>query len=331
MSTTEATTQAPADVVKPSVDVEYLRYLVKQIGSVDERISAASGSEAAIRNSVTSTIAAENSEGVQQVLDGFLPPFRSLPVEVMIGFMHVLSDRIEDEFGTPMQEYIDARVKTLSESAKTDVTPLKEQRKTLLDTYDAMKLVLETLGQDVSSVPEPKRRVGGGRGSGRSTGSTAARTGLNSDRYRYQLNGKNLPPSQNSLSSAAYYGTMGCDGTAETPRRWGVAQLKDFLKENGINHGKPGEGQDTFSIELPQVDPTKGKTTLSARRLDENNPEDKEIFDLARAAEKDSNDNDDEDNDNEETPSEETPQEPAPQEPAPQPETGVVDGVQVEG
>lgn len=314
MSTTEAPT--PDTMVKPSVDVDYLQYLAKQISALDERISAASGSEQAIRNSVVSSITAEHSNDVQQVLDGFLPAFRNLPIEVQIGFMERVGDVVEADFGAPMQELIDARVKVISESAKTDVNPIKEQRKKALETFDAMKLVLETMGHDTSSVAEPKRRVGGGRGSGRSASSSAQRTGLNTERYRYQLDGKNLPPSQNSLSSAAYYGTMGCTGTKEAPARWGVAQLKEFLESNGVNHDVPGKGQDTFSVQLPSVDPEKPGKKLSARRLDENNPEDKDIFDLAKAAEKNSDDGDD---DNEETAQEPTPQTetPAPQVEAP--------------
>jgi len=321
--TDTSTTPAEQPAQQAVLDLNKLIEIGKQIGTLDEQISASSGSEAAMRKSVTARYATENSGMIDQLMTSFLPQLAKLELAVLVGFLDALPERIEDEYGEQVKQLVDGEVKRLSESTQSNVGPLREKRKTLVEQFKAVRSVLDLMGIETSSVPDPKR--GGGRpaGSG-SSGSSPSKTGKNKDHYRFTMNGERRPPSQNSFSSLAYYATMGCvqpdeslrgqtktleDGTVvdryeqrkaeleKAPERWGVKQLKDFLAENSVTYGPPGQGDDNWEVELPN------KTKIGARRLDSDQDED--IYALVAAAKE--QEEDEEENGGEE--SEETPQE----------------------
>lgn len=313
----------PTATLTPSVDVDYLRAIGAQIAQIDEKIAAVSGSEAAVRNSVLTTIATENASAVDSIFDQFMNTFRTLPIEVVVGFYHNFEDKVTEDLGAQIDQYVDSRVKQISESVKDDIEPLKEQRKAQLEIFLAMRKVLETIGHDVSSVPVPKRS--GGRPAGKS-GKSTKKTGLNKQMYRFYIDDAARPPSQNDLSSLAFYSTMGCvkvdDQTYPTeearaaraeqlskePERWGVAEFKAYVASQGVTIGAPGEGDDNWAVTLPN-----GKV-VKARRLDKDNPEDAEIFAKAKEAESGStSDGDDDSEDEAPTP------EPSPDAPVEQP------------
>jgi hypothetical protein len=292
------TMEAPAPTV--TLSLESLQLIGKRVNQLDEQISAASGSEQAVRTSVLNSIATENADTVDSILQQFLTTFRSLPVEVRVGFTHRFEDAVTDDTGAEMDAYVDERIKVLSASAKQDTQPLKDARKTAVDEFRSMKTVLEMLKIDTSSIPEPKRAGGRTAGAAR-TGNSAAK-GFNKDRYRYSIDGKEQPPSQNTASATAFYSTKGCAGTAEKPEKWGTKTWREFIAAQGVTMGEPGKGNDTWEVTLPNG------VKVSARRLDENNPADADIY----AAVSSSSDDGDDDSDDE-APASDSPVAPAEQ------------------
>lgn len=288
--TDTATAPAASTSGNVTLDVDTLSRFAKEIAGLDEQISAAGGSEAAIRKSVSTRILAENSTVVSQVTDTLVAEMHKLPSAVIVGLLERLPEAMAEEFEAQISEVVDAQVEELTKSVKGNVEPLKELRRTKVEMFKATKAILEGFGMDVSSVPDPKRA--GGRTAGSTSSDGPTKTGKNNENYRYSMNGKDRPKSQNTFSSLAYYSTVGCAGTEAAPERWSTKQLKDFLVENGIKWGKPGDGQDEWSINLPN------NTVIAARRL--NAEKDADIFAAVAKAEKEDKEN--EDSGEEETP-----------------------------
>lgn len=281
------TQQAPQAVI----DLSILEGISKEIAALDEQIAAASGSEAAVKNSVMTKIAADNAPQIDQLFTELLPQLASLDVTLLAGFVHRFPDVVAESFGPQIDELVDGKVKALTDNVKENVAPLKERRKDKLDNFKAFQTVLTQLGFDTSSIPEPKRSAGR-TSSGGSGNLTPAKVGKNPEGVRYGMDGKDRPPSQNTFSSLAYYATMGCAGTEEAPARWGVEELRAYLSQNGVT-----EDATTWSVTLPN------KTVVSARPLDE--VKDKDIFDKVAAL--GTKDDEDEEEETPETPAAETP------------------------
>lgn len=266
-----------------TIDIEQLAKVAKDIAQLDEKISAASGSEAAMRKSVFASVAAENSATVDSVVKAIIAEMAKLEPPVLVGLRERLPDAMDDEFDGQINEIVDAQVEELAKSVKGNIEPIKEERRTKLELFKAVKAILNQFDVDTSSVPDPKR--GGGRTPGSGTSSdSVTRTGKNKENYRYHMDGERRPKSQNTLSSLAYYATLGCAGTEDAPERWGTAQLKNFLVEQGVKWGAPGEGQDEWEVTLPN------KKVIAARRLD--SEKDQDIFAAVAAAEQDKKDED---------------------------------------
>lgn len=287
---TDTMTEAPKQQAVVSLDA--LVAIKSKIDHIDQQIGAASGSEKAVRESVVSTIVTENSAAVKPVMDSFIQQLQNFPPAIQVAFMAMLEDTVNETVGAAMDALVDEKIASITAGVKENVEPLKDKRKDLVSKFQALRDVLDMLDVDVSSVPEPKRSAGGTRTS-RGTGNSTAK-GLNKDRYRFYIDDKAQPPSQNTRSAVVYHSTVGCapDGPNGKKERWGVEAFFDHLKTQGINYGPPGEGDDTWSVTLPN-----GKR-VSARRLDESNPEDKAIYDAARKGD----DDEDDDNGNGETP-----------------------------
>lgn len=158
--------------------------------------------------------------------------------------------------------YIDAEFAKTKTDEKVDVTALRESRKALLGQFKALREVLNTFRIPNEHVPDPKRAGGGGRPVGGSA-STSLKSGQNKEGYRYVMDGKKRPKSQNSFSSLAYYATEGVPkalGVENGPSRWGASELKTFMADAGIKFGE----DDSWSIALPN-----GKTIAAARMTNE--------------------------------------------------------------
>lgn len=314
MSTTEVETPVPA--TKVTLDLEFLADQGKRIASLDEQISVASGSETAIRNSVLAKMATDNTDVIDRLFQAMVSELSKFDANILAGVLHRFPDVMQDEFGPQVDELVNTQVEALTSNVQGNVAPLKEQRRVLVENFKATRAVLNQFGMDTSSVPDPKRG-GSGRGAGSGTSSSAVqKTGKNKEGYRYYMNGVPRPKSQNTMSSLAYYATLGCvsindpqfanltedkkqariEQLKKHPERWSTERLKEVLAQDGIVWGPPGDGTDEWKIKLPN------DTEIGARRLD---PEkDKDIYDAVAAAA--SEDNTD-DNDEDETPDEEIP------------------------
>lgn len=252
---------------KVVLDIDYLRQLGANVSRIDEQIAARSGSEGAIRNSVLNRHYASHSDQVDGLVNNLINQFKNaVPIEVMAGVLTRLPDALEENFSTPVDELIAGEVEKLKETAKGDTTALREQRKSALELFRSVRAILEQIQVDVSSVPEPKRS-GGGRPAGGGTSGASKKSGRNKQNYRYYINGKQQPPSQNTFSAWVWYATMGCTTVDDKPDRWTAEKMREFLKENGITWGAPGEivdgkpADDTFEVELPN------EKTVGARRM----------------------------------------------------------------
>lgn len=235
-----------------TLDIGNLEAAAKEIQEIDTKISAATGSEAAIKKATAERLATENADRVDSIVSQVVDQLRNVDVPTLVGLVDKLNDAVEDEFSTQIDEFLKAEVDKQTAGSKEDVSKLREDRKAKVEAFRALKTILETFGTDTSSVPEPKRSAGrGGSGAG------AAKTGLNKERYRFKMDGNDRPNSQNTLSSMAYYATLGCAGTEEEPERWGTAQLRKFLEDNGVKYGE----QDEWEVTLPNG------TKIGARRM----------------------------------------------------------------
>lgn len=261
---------ATAPVAAGSIDMSSLEAIAKEIATLNEQIAAVSGSENAVKNSILTKMVADNSPAIDNLFQSIVPQFRALGetnIVVLAGFLHRFESVMGEEFGPAIEELVDGKVKELTSDVKENVAPLKESRKAKLEAFRAFKLVLETLGYDTSSVPEPKLTGGRGSGSGSSAAKTPSKVGWNEEQARYVINDKVQPPSQNSLTSLNWYATLGCAGTETAPARWAIAEFKEFLSNAGVDVNTNSWGP----VELPN-----GKK-VSARPLD---PEqDKDIYD----------------------------------------------------
>jgi hypothetical protein len=287
---TDTATQAAPAPQQAVVDLASLQSLAQQIQQVDEKLAAAQGNEAAMKQSVVDRHISENQAAVDQVLGVLLPQIENeLPPPVRVAVYFALPKALEEALAGPIDELINAQVAEMAKGVKENVDPLKLQRKELVDTFKAMEAILSHLKIDTSSVPLPRRS--GGRPSGSGGGGGSAKSGKNRENKRYIVNGNPMAVSQNSISSTAWYSSMGCV-PGPPPDRWTTAQFKEFLTSQGINFA-PG-GDETWKVTLPN-----GKV-VEARPLD---PElDKDIFE----ANDDSNDADDDNGDSTPAPPAET-------------------------
>lgn len=287
MSNTETTAVPPAPQGAVTLDPSVLENMGKEIAALDEQISAASGSEAAIRNSVLNGYATESAQEVDSLIAQLLPQFGQIAEQkpaALIGLMTRLPEAMEEAFKPVVEQLVDNKVRELTSNSNTNVAPLREQRKAKVENFKAMRTVLDQFGIKTDHIPDPKR--GGGRSAGSGSGSSTQKTGWNKDQYRYLIDGKPQSITQNTFSAWVFYATEGCvtaDGIEDpelrakreeelkkNPERWGVEQMREFLSQNGVKTGPPGEGQDSWEVTLPN-----GKK-VGARRLNEN--DDKDIF-----------------------------------------------------
>lgn len=281
---TDTATPAPAPT-GGMVDLSQLQGIASTIAALDEKIAAATGNEASIRKSVLTQVETDNAERIQAIIDALLPQFGTLEPAVLVGVYNKLPQAMEEEYAGQIDEVVDSRVKALLDEVQGNVEPLKEKRKEQQNLFRAMAQLLEHLGVDVSSVPEPKRTAGRSSGGG-SSNMTPAKAGYNADQYRYLKNGKAVGATQNQFSALIFHSSLGSSGTPEKPMRLSTAEGREFVANAGVKMGPPGQGDDTWEVELPNG------TKIGGRRLDKEL--DKDIFDKLAAI--DDNDEDEKSN-----------------------------------
>lgn len=254
---------------KVALDLSALEDVAKEITALDTQISAASGSESAAKKALAQELATTHKDRVDEIVSKIIEQMNNLDLEIVIGIVDSLDDQVTETFKPAIDELLDDRVAKTLAGSKEGLDKLKESRKAKLESFKALRVVLEGFGFEVDQVPEPKRATRGTGG-----GSTGPKSAKNKEGYQYLMDGKNRPPSQNSFSSLAYYATEGVPAKVNpddnTPR-WGTAQLRSALAEAGIKFGE----DDTWELKLPN------DKVISARRF---TPEELSEFDKADAA-----------------------------------------------
>ncbi len=246
-----------------AVSAETLDAYGKQITDLDAKIAAASGSDTAGKKAWIENLIAQNQQDVDGYASSIIEQIGSLDLPLLVGLVTKLEERMKADLHPKVDEYVNTEYPKTKTTE--DVEGLRNTRKELLVQFKALRSVLATFGINTDHIEDPKRS-GGGRPAG---SGTSKKSGANKEGYRYAIDGKDRPASQNSFSSVAFYATEGCpakvalsNGASEEdakklPKKWGAKELKEFLGTNGVNFGT----DDSFNVVLPN-----GKS-VSARRL----------------------------------------------------------------
>lgn len=244
--------------VKLDLSLDNLQANATKIADLDTRIAAATGNEASVKKALAEKLANDHAEQVNTFVEKVIAGVNKLPEEVVVGLTFRLSQSIETTFGAKVEQFLESQVKNTVAASEEQIEKIKAERKSLVEIDKALRLILDSYGMDVSTVPEPKK--GGGRPAG-STSAGAPKSGKNKEGYRYIMDGKERPNSQNTFSSLAYFSTKGVpkalNDTEKADARWGVKQLRDFLDSSGVKFGQ----DDTWEIKLPN-----GRS-IGARRM----------------------------------------------------------------
>lgn len=260
-----------------AISADVLSELGNTINGLDIRIVGASGSDVQAKRAFVEGIVAKHNEKAETTSKNLIAQLRELEPEMLVALVTALQDDLKTELQPVVDGWVDEEFPKTQTDSKEDVGALREERKTLVGHFKAMRELLNAFKIPNEHVPDPKR-VGGGRPAGSGTTGDSAKSGKNKEGYRYFMDGKKRPPSQNSFSSLAYYATKGVpkalDDTS-TIARWGAKELKEFLGTQSINFG----ADDTWECKLPN------NTTISARRLTDQDLVEFGIDETAEAAE----------------------------------------------
>lgn len=259
--TPEAASPAP-DLASVSIDANSLQELANKITELDTKIAAASGNDTQARKAFIEQVTAERADAVNELVNNIVTQLKEKDVQLLVGLVNRLQESVKTELEPVVNTWVDAEFPKTQDTSKVDVDALKTTRKEQLNLFRALREVLNTFKIPNDHIPEPKRS-GGGRPAGSTNSSGGdAKSGLNKEKYRYLMDGKPRPRTQNSISSLCYYATEGIPAklNPEDPKprpRWSTAELKDFLKSQGVEFGT----QDTWEVKLPN------DKTIAARRM----------------------------------------------------------------
>lgn len=258
MAKTKEAQETPETLATPSptmtISADALQTLLTKITEYDSKISAASGNDTAARKAFIEEITNANADEVNGMVTNLMEQLAALEGPVLVGLVTRLTDRFKTELEPQVNTWVDAEFPKQTPGDTADVPALKEARKALMDQFKALRTVLDTFSIPNEHIPDPKR-TGGGRPAGSTNSGSSVKNGANKEKYRYVLDGKDRPGSQNTFSALAYYATDGC--ATDGSKRWGSKRLKEFLGENGIKFGE----DDSWEVELPN------KKKIGARRL----------------------------------------------------------------
>jgi len=233
-----------------SISADMLKDHAAKITQIDSQIAAATGNDASVRKAVIEELATANSDQVNSVAGKIVEQLKKLDPAVLVGLQARVEEAFSGELKALTDDVINSKMKE-KVGEGVDVNALKETRKAELDAFKALKTILDSVGIDTSDVPEPKRS------GGRSSGGGTVKSGKNKEGYRFTLDGKDRPDSQNSFSSLAFYATEGLKVDPSTgdvvvrekgdEGKLGSKELKELLAKNGIKFGE----QDEWSLTLP--------------------------------------------------------------------------------
>lgn len=241
------------------ISIESLERIAKTIGEMDSTIQSAGGKESVARKAVAEAITEETRDVWEPTVNDFERYLKELDEpKVLVGLIEHMVATLES-FKPVADEVVAQVVKEKHQGSATDIAAIKEKRAVQVKTFQALRLILEGAGMDVSSVEEPKALRGGGRPAGGGGGTVKVK-----GKYIFLKDGKPLADSQQgSFSSLSWYGTTGLqivDGEIvavdDKKKHLGAKELAAYLAKNGINYGQ----DDEWEIALPN-----GRT-IGARR-----------------------------------------------------------------
>lgn len=249
------------------LSAEELASLAQRITEVDTKIASASGSDTAAKRAFVEQLISQNAETVDGMVSGLMEQLAKQDLAVLAGLIQRIEERIKSDLVPKVDEYVATEFPKTQTTSKEELEGLRNTRKELVTQFRALREVLNTFKIPNEHVQEPKRS-GGGRPVGSGGGST--KSGANKEGYRYLIDGKPKPKSQNTFSSVAFYATNGCpakvaQAAGETdeaklkalPSKWGADELKKFIGEQGVKFGEDA----TWEVRLPN------DKVVSARRF----------------------------------------------------------------
>lgn len=226
---------------------EGLQETLTKITEIDSALAAASGNEAQQRKAAIERIISENSDEVTKTVAKLVDALGKLAPAVIAGVLDRFDDAATEKFAGPVDELVNAELAKAKTDGGVDPDTLKNTRKELVADFDSLKrLLVKALPEGseaatlVAGLEVPRRRGGSGTGSGK------AKSGKNKEGYRYAIDGKDRPNSQNTLSSVTFYATEKCP-TTDGRERWTTEEFRAWLVTQGVNLGE----DESFSVTLP--------------------------------------------------------------------------------
>jgi hypothetical protein len=231
-----------------SVSPDLLREKVSEIAQLDEQLDAASGSETAGKRALGNRLAEQyesdwstNADNLVSALKGIEDP------EKLAGVFKGIIKSLNDNFSTSVDEYLAEQVKAQEEiqtekPSDEQVAQWTQARKDLMEEYKALAGILKLFKQDISGIPEPKKRTG-------ARGKRGKRVFQGFDWF---IDGEPRPEKSNTLSNIA--------NTVCAPLGWKTPELRQFLADQGIDLEHPPS---EFEVDLP--DPVNKKLSAKLR------------------------------------------------------------------
>jgi len=233
-----------------AVSPDILRAKVEEIAQIDEQLDAASGSESAGKRALGNALAKEHENVWKPTADSLTTEFGKVTDPAQLaGVYNGIIQAMRDSFATQVDEYlakeVEARTETREQVSPEQIAEWTETRKTLMNQYKALYGILEMFEQDISGIPEPRKRTGarGKRGKRIFQG------------FDWFIDDEPRTEHQNTLSSIANTITDKAFG-------WKTPELRNFLTEQGIDlDNPPAEG----SVMLP--DPVNKKLSWKQKPI----------------------------------------------------------------
>lgn len=226
---------------------EGLQEILTKIIEIDGQLAAASGSEAQQRKAAIERIASENSDEINKTVTKLVEAVAKLQPGVIAGVLDRFEEAASEKFQGVVDELITAELAKVTNEGGVNPDTLKSTRKELVADFDSLKRLLAKAlpeGSEaqagVVALEVPRSRRGSGAGSGKS------KSGKNKEGYRYAIDGKDRPNSQNTLSAVTYYATEKCP-TPDGRERWTTEEFRNFLSEQGVKLGE----DESFTVNLP--------------------------------------------------------------------------------
>lgn len=213
------------------VDLDVLRQKYEEIEALDAQIDSATGGNSAGKVALRNRFAKNVEADIEGLVNQIRTYLEGKSEEDRAGFLFGIQKALKDD-----TKSADEYVSQVAEANKSDepaekISPeelkaLREQRSEAVKEYNAVRGILEMFKQDVSQVPVPETKRGGGGGAPK------GKRAIN--RMTFFVDGDQVDDSKNSLS-----GVASIVGTT-------AAELKTVLKDAGVDLKNPSD----FEVEV---------------------------------------------------------------------------------